>query len=55
MTIIFEVFNGIMAKATYESGICINVKLISHVSRADYYSFINWAGEIADNLITKHG
>jgi hypothetical protein len=54
-SITFEVVNGIMAKATYDNGLVVDITILSHVSKKGgyYYSICNWAADIADTLITR--
>lgn len=48
--IVFEVYENLKAKALFIDGIYTGVKLITKVPRGYYYSFLNDAGKMAEEM-----
>ena len=49
----FEVYKGLKARALVVNGEVQEVKLITHVPRGYYYSFLNEAGLEAEKLFSN--
>ena len=47
---VFEVYENLKAKAIFIDGIYSGIKLITKVPRGYYYSFLNDAGKMAEEL-----